>query len=45
MNKIQDDQFVTVHGWMRTQLGLKANELWLYALIYSFNKATKEGRS
>lgn len=42
MNKINDDQFLTVHGWMRTKLKLSGNELWLYALIYSFNKATKK---
>lgn len=42
MNKINDDQFLTVHGWMRTRLKLSGNELWLYALIYSFNKATKK---
>lgn len=42
MNKINDDQFLTVHGWMRTRLKLSGNELWLYALIYSFNKTTKK---
>lgn len=42
MNKIHDNQFITVHGWMRTRLKLSGNELWLYALIYSFNKTTKK---
>ena len=29
---------MTIYGWMRTELGLKGNELMLYALIYSFSQ-------
>jgi len=39
-NKISDEQFVTVYGWMRTRLGLKTNALFLFALIYGYNYHT-----
>lgn len=42
MLRVKDDQFIAVHGWMRTRLGLCSNDLWLFALIYSYNKSTQK---
>ncbi len=33
-----DDNFVTIQGWMRTGLGLKGNDLLVYAAIYGFSQ-------
>lgn len=41
-NKRIKDNHIVVHGWMRTELDLKGNELLLYALIYGFSQ---DGRS
>lgn len=35
---IKDTNFVTIQGWMRTQLNLKGNELLAYAVIYGFSQ-------
>lgn len=35
---INDTNFVTIQGWMRTKLGLKGNELLVYAVIYGFSQ-------
>lgn len=32
------NKYITIQGWMRTELGLKENELLLYALIYGFSQ-------
>lgn len=38
MSAINDNNFVTIQGWMRTKLGLKGNELLAYAVIYGFSQ-------
>ena len=35
---MQNEQFITIQGWMRNELGLKGNELLVYALIYGFSQ-------
>ena len=39
---IQPDNYMTIQGFMRTELDLKGNELMVYALIYGFS-LTDEG--
>ena len=34
--QVNDNNFIMVSGWMRTRLGLKGNELMLFAMIYGF---------
>lgn len=36
--KIKDENFYTVLGWMLNVLGLKGNELIIFAIIYSFSQ-------
>lgn len=38
MPGIRDDNFYTVFGWMLNVLGLKGNELTVFAIIYSFSQ-------
>lgn len=38
MVAINDNNFVTIQGWMRTKLNLKGNELFAYAVIYGFSQ-------
>ena len=33
---IKDRNYITIQGWMRTELDLKGNDLLVYALIYGF---------
>ena len=33
---IKDKNYITIQGWMRTELDLKGNDLIVYALIYGF---------
>lgn len=39
MGAMRDDNFYVVQGWMINRLGLKGNELQLYAIIYGFTQA------
>lgn len=39
MSAVRDNNFFVVHGWMINRLGLKGNELQLYAIIYGFSQA------
>lgn len=32
------EDYITIQGWMRTELELKGNELMVYALVYGFSK-------
>ncbi len=41
-SKVNPENFITIQGFMVTELGLKGNELILYALIYGF---TQDGES
>lgn len=36
---INRDNYITIQGWMVTELGLKGNELLIYAIIYGFSQA------
>ena len=38
MSVIKDENFVNILGWMVTKLGLKGNELMVYAIIYGFSQ-------
>lgn len=38
MSAVNDNNFVTIQGWMRTKLNLKGNELLAYAVIYGFSQ-------
>lgn len=38
MATVNDNNFVTIQGWMRTKLNLKGNELLAYAVIYGFSQ-------
>lgn len=33
---VKPENYITIQGWMRTELDLKGNELNLYAIIYGF---------
>lgn len=37
-NRVKRDNYVTIAGWMVTDLGLKGNELLVYAIIYGFSQ-------
>lgn len=34
---LQSDNFIVIQGWMVTDLGLKGNDLMVYAIIYGFS--------
>lgn len=36
---MQDENYVVVQGWMVRQMGLKGNELLVYAVIYGFSQS------
>lgn len=38
MSTVNDNNFVTIQGWMRAKLNLKGNELLAYAVIYGFSQ-------
>lgn len=38
-NKVNRDNYISLQGWMITDLGLKGNELIIYACIYGFSQA------
>lgn len=35
---VKGENHIVIHGWMRTELGLKGNELLVYAIIYGFSQ-------
>lgn len=35
---IKSENYITIQGWMRTELHLKGNDLLVYALIYGFSQ-------
>ena len=41
-SKIQRDNFISLQGWMLTDLKLKGNELIIYACIYGFSQAENQ---
>lgn len=42
MSKVLNENFVTIQGWMVNELGLKGNELFVYAIIYGFSQAENQ---
>lgn len=38
-SKVKRENYICVHGWMVLDLGLKGNELLVYACIYGFSQA------
>lgn len=38
MSKVKEENFINISGWMVTRLGLKGNELLVYAIIYGFSQ-------
>ena len=41
--QINNENFVTIYGWMRTKLNLKGNDLIVYAVIYAFTQSDEQG--
>lgn len=39
---IKNTSHVVIHGWMLTELGLKGNELLVYAVIYGFTQSVDD---
>ncbi len=37
-DKVRDQNFITIHGWMINQLELAGTELMVYAIIYGFSQ-------
>ncbi len=44
-SRIKAENYITIQGWMVTELGLRNNRLLLYALIYGFSQDGKSGYS
>lgn len=42
LSKVGRDNFITIQGWMITDLKLKGNELLIYACIYGFSQAENQ---
>ena len=42
MSKVLNENFITIQGWMVNELGLKGNELIVYAIIYGFSQAENQ---
>ena len=38
MSKVRDENFINIQGWMIKRLGLKGNDLLIYAIIYGFSQ-------
>lgn len=41
MSKVNSDGYINIQGWMVSELGLKGNELLIYAIIYGFSQDGK----
>lgn len=41
-SRINRDNYITISGWMVTELNLKGNELIIYAMIYGFSQAENQ---
>lgn len=40
--KLRNDNYIVIQGWMVSELGLKGNELLVYACIYGFSQAENQ---
>lgn len=41
-SKVKDENYINIQGWMVTKLGLKGNELLIYAIIYGFSQTENQ---
>ena len=41
MGKVKNENYYVTYGWMVNELGLKGNELQIFALIYGFSQSNK----
>ena len=41
-NRIKNENYILIQGWMITELKLKGNELLIYAIIYGFSQAENQ---
>lgn len=41
-SRVNPQNFYVVQGWMVSDLGLKGNELAVYAIIYGFSQAEQQ---
>lgn len=41
-SKVKPENYITVQGWMITDLSLKGNELLIYAIIYGFSQTDNQ---
>ena len=39
---VKPENYITIQGWMVTELKLKGNELLIYALIFGFTQTTNQ---
>ena len=39
---MQDKSYITIQGWMRTELDLSGNDLLVYAIIYGFSQTSNQ---
>ena len=39
---MQDKSYITIQGWMRTELDLRGNDLLVYAIIYGFSQTNNQ---
>ena len=39
---MKNENYIVVQGWMRNELGLKGNDLMVYAIIYGFSQAEQQ---
>lgn len=39
---MKSENYVVIQGWMRNDLGLKGNDLMVYAIIYGFSQAEQQ---
>lgn len=39
---VNSENFITIQGWMRTELNLKGNDLLVYAIIYGFSQTNNQ---
>lgn len=39
---MKSENYIVIQGWMRTELGLKGNDLLVYAIIYGFTQAESQ---
>ena len=41
-NKKLNDNYIVIQSWMVSELGLKGNQLIIYALVYGFSQAEEQ---